>query len=185
MKTWKLFWTMVLAGTVLSMGLTACGKKDSGSNESQGSATTDGQNVTITSTNNSGTIAGQAVSMQVRNIQAYGYGNIRFDMTLNGSNNSFNSTTQFQQYVQMGQFYVTHSAACADNSCNTLYVSIVIAGANSYNCNNSYTCLYEYKQVAIKKVNNVVQSGAAGIREWNIGTNTQALMTIQQVMSLF
>ncbi|MBX2995182.1 MAG: hypothetical protein KF681_10175 [Bdellovibrionaceae bacterium] len=179
MKSWKVFWTVVVVGSVLSMGLTACGKKDNGNNTNMtyGSMSSDGQNATSNST-----IAGMALNLQIRNIQPMsGYNAVRFDLALNGMVQSVQSQSQFVNYQQMGQVYVSHAAACTDMSCSTTYVTVLVAGT-TYGCNSQYQqCQFEYRQYAVKKTGGSI----SGVREWAHGSNSYGLLSLQQVMSQF
>ena len=181
MKSWKLFWTVVFVGSFLTMGLTACGKKDDSKNTSVSylSMTSDGQTVTSNST-----LGGMQMNLQMRNLQAYaasGYqGNVTFDLTINGSyanpqtNRVYADFTQYAgaTYSQLGQYYVVSAGRCADASCSVIYASTIVAGCyqqqQQYQYQQQGCTMWEYKQFAVKKVNGQI----SGLREW---TGSQTL----------
>ena len=91
MKSWKLYWVLVMAAAVMSSFLTACGKKDNGSTSglASGSLRSDGQ--TVTSTNS--TVEGMPVSLSISSI-SMGYG---------GSAYNYGYTQSYYGYGQQQQ----------------------------------------------------------------------------------
>lgn len=179
---------MVFVAAVVAMSLSACnkGSSSSSSNNSSG-VSTDGQTVTFSSTSqNNLTLAGSNLNVIIRNIQGWGYGQVRFDLSINNSSSGmFAYTNQWSQYQQMGQIYVSSNAYCTDSSCNTTYLTVLLSAQTSGQVCSYMGCqqAYEYRQLAVKRVNGSIPSN--GIRTWNLGTNVNQALSAQALSQVF
>ncbi|MFN7729778.1 MAG: hypothetical protein ACK5P7_11530 [Bdellovibrio sp.] len=182
MKSWKLFWTVVFVGSFLTMGLTACGKKEDNKNTSlnYGSLSSDGQTVTSNST-----LGGAPLNLQIRNVQTLGTYGARFDLSVNGAYQMVSqSSPQFSNWQQVSQYgsavMMAHASACTDAACSTVYVTVAVYSTYGQ-CGYGSQCQYDIRQYAVKRTNGKV----SGLREWNLGSNTYGIQSIQAIMGTF